>query len=314
MVCQHAVPPTMSLIACQNVEIAFGAATVLRGLDLRIEPRDRLAVVGANGAGKSSLLDVLAGVVQPAAGTVEAERHLRIGYLPQEAPPPTEPTVLAETMASRTDLLALHDELARLEAAMGSGAADLDGVMGRYGDAQTAYEALGGYDLEARARAALHGLGLAEQDQARNPRELSGGQVRRVELAKLLLRDADVWLIDEPTNHLDLAGIEWLEDVLRQSSMAMVLVSHDRRFLDRVCTRVLELANGAPEEYPGNYTAYVQLRGERRARREKEWQAQQQHIAHQEDFIRRYKAGQRAREARGRQTKLDRLERVARPA
>jgi ATP-binding cassette subfamily F protein 3 len=303
----------MSLILCNGVEIAFGATTVLHGLDLRIESRDRLAVVGANGAGKSSLLDVLAGIAEPAAGTVERDGRLRIGYLPQEAPEPTEPTVLAEAMASRSDLAALRDELSRLEHEMGAGCVDLDALMERYGEAQHAYEAMDGYDLESRARAALHGLGLEDADQARHPGELSGGQVRRLEMAKLLLHDADVLLIDEPTNHLDLSGIEWLEDFLRESSTAMVLVSHDRRFLDRVCTRVLELSHGTPEEYPGNYSAYLKLRTERRSRREKEWDAQQQHIAHQEEFIRRYKAGQRAREARGRQTKLDRLDRVARP-
>jgi ATP-binding cassette subfamily F protein 3 len=303
----------MSLIVCNGIEIAFGATTVLRGLDLRIESRDRLAVVGANGAGKSSLLDVVAGISEPAAGAVERDRRLRIGYLPQEAPEPTESTVLAEAMASRTDLAALRDELTTLEHRMSAGAADIDAVMHRYGEAQSAYEALGGYDLEARARAALHGLGLEDEEQAQHPRELSGGQIRRLEMAKLLLQDAELMLIDEPTNHLDLSGIEWLEDFLRESTTAMVLVSHDRRFLDRVCTRVLELSHGVAEEYPGNYSAYVKLRGERRARREKEWDAQQQHIAHQEDFIRRYKAGQRAREARGRQTKLDKLERVDRP-
>ncbi len=304
----------MSLIVCHGVDIAFGATTVLHGLDLRIEPRgDRLAVVGANGAGKSSLLDVLAGIREPAAGRVERDGRLRIGYLPQEAPEPTERTVLAEAMASRTDLAALREELTTLEHQMGAGCVDLDALMERYGEAQHAYEAMGGYDLEARARAALHGLGLEEAEQSRHPRELSGGQVRRLEMAKLLLQDAELLLIDEPTNHLDLSGIEWLESFLRESSTAMVLVSHDRRFLDRVCTRVLELSHGTPEEYPGNYSAYVKLRAERRARREKEWEAQQQYIAHQEEFIRRYKAGQRAREARGRQTKLDRLERVARP-
>ncbi|HEV7677093.1 MAG TPA: ATP-binding cassette domain-containing protein [Candidatus Dormibacteraeota bacterium] len=304
----------MSLIVCDGVEITFGATTVLSGLDLRIESRDRLAVVGANGAGKSSLLDVIAGVGTPSRGSVERDRRLRIGYLPQEAPEPTETTVLAEAMASRTDLAALRDELTALEQTMSApGNAGLDAAMQRYGEAQHTYEALGGYDLEARARAALHGLGLEEAEQARSPRELSGGQVRRLEMSKLLLQDADLLLIDEPTNHLDLSGIEWLEDFLRESSTAMVLVSHDRRFLDRVCTRVLELSHGIPEEYPGNYSAYVKLRIERRARREKEWDAQQQHIAHQEEFIRRYKAGQRAKEARGRQTKLDRLDRVARP-
>jgi ATP-binding cassette subfamily F protein 3 len=303
----------VSLIVCQGVEIAFGATTVLTGLDLRIEARDRLAIVGANGAGKSSLLDVIAGIAAPAAGAVERDRRLRIGYLPQEAPEPTQPTVLAEAMASRSDLASLRDELTRLEHDMSAGSADLDALMERYGEAQHTYEGMDGYDLEARARAALHGLGLEEAEQAQHPGELSGGQVRRLEMAKLLLQDADLLLIDEPTNHLDLSGIEWLEEFLRDSPTAMVLVSHDRRFLDRVCTRVLELSHGIPEEYPGNYSAYVKLRTERRARREKEWDAQQQYIAHQEDFIRRYKAGQRAKEARGRQTKLDRLDRVARP-
>jgi ATP-binding cassette, subfamily F, member 3 len=303
----------VSLIVCQGVEIAFGATTVLHGLDLRIESRDRLAVVGANGAGKSSLLDVLAGIAEPVAGGVERDRRLRVGYLPQEAPAPSEQTVLAEAMASRGDLAALREELSALEQRMGAGDVDLEALMERYGEAQSTYEAMGGYDLESRARAALHGLGLEEAEQARHPTELSGGQVRRLEMAKLLLQDADLLLIDEPTNHLDLSGIEWLEDYLREAPVAMVLVSHDRRFLDRICTRVLELSHGIAEEYPGNYSAYVKLRAERRARREKEWEAQQQHIAHQEDFIRRYKAGQRAREARGRQTKLDRLERVARP-
>jgi ATP-binding cassette, subfamily F, member 3 len=303
----------MSLIVCTGVEIAFGATTVLSGLDLRIEARDRLAVVGANGAGKSSLLDVLAGLSEPAAGSIDRERRLRVGYLPQEAPEPTELTVLAEAMASRTDLASLRDELSTLEHEMSAGCVDLDALMARYGDAQHAYEAGGGYDLESRARAALHGLGLEEAEQAQHPRELSGGQVRRLQMAKLLLQDADLLLIDEPTNHLDLSGIEWLEEFLRESPTAMVLVSHDRRFLDRVCTRVLELSHGIPEEYPGSYSSYVKLRAERRARREKEWDAQQQYIAHQEEFIRRYKAGQRAREARGRQTKLDRLDRVARP-
>ena len=172
---------------------------------------------------------------------------------------------------------------------------------------------MGGYDLEARAREALGGLGIDEEQRGRDPGELSGGQQRRVELAKLLVADADVLLIDEPTNHLDLEGIEWLEGFMAGVSTAFVLVSHDRRFLDHVCTGVLELNHGSAEEYPGNYSAYVRLRVERRARRRKEFEEQQDHIRHQEEFIRRYRAGQRAREARGRQTKLDRLVRVAAP-
>ncbi len=221
--------------------------------------------------------------------------------------------MLDEVLASRADLRAMHAELSRLEAAMGSRPADLDTVMAQYGELQHAYQDAGGYDLESRAREALGGLGLDESLQGRDPRQLSGGQKRRVELSKLLLADADLLLIDEPTNHLDLASIEWLEDFMAEVRSTFVLVSHDRRFLDRVCTSVLELGHGVAEEYPGNYTQYVRLRAERRARRQKEFESQQAHISHQEEFIRKYKAGQRAKEARGRQKQLDRIDRVSAP-
>jgi ATP-binding cassette subfamily F protein 3 len=303
----------MSLVVLDGVGVAFGATTIFSGLDLRVEARDRLAIVGANGAGKSSLLEVIAGTAPPAAGRVERDRRMRLGHLTQQSPAPSAPTVLAEAMASRQDLAALQSEMAALERRLSEGGDGLEAAMARYGEAQHTYDGLGGYDLEARARAALGGVGLDEAAQRRHPRELSGGQVRRLELAKLLLQDADLLLLDEPTNHLDLAAIEWVEEFLRGVGAAIVVVSHDRRFLDGVCTRVLEIAHGVTEEYPGNHSAYARLRVERRARRRKEWEEQQAHIAHQEEFIRRYKAGQRAREARGRQTKLDRLERVPRP-
>jgi ATP-binding cassette subfamily F protein 3 len=301
------------LLSLDNVTIAFGAEVVVRGVSLRIEPRDRVAVVGANGAGKTSVLDVIAGTIEPREGVVDRARGLRIAHLPQDVPDPSGGTVLEEVLLSRSDLLAMRVELGALEARMSAQPADLDVVMHRYGELQHAYQDAGGYDVEARAREALGGLGIGTELQARHPRALSGGQKRRVELAKLLLADADLLLIDEPTNHLDLASIEWLEDYMSEVRTTFVLVSHDRRFLDTVCTSVLELAGGTAEEYPGNYTQYVRLRAERRARRQKEYESQRAHIEHQEEFIRKYKAGQRAREARGRQKQLDRLERVSAP-
>ena len=302
----------MSLVVCEDLGLAFGAATIFTSVSVRIEKRDRLALVGANGSGKTSLLELIAGTLTPTAGDIERARGLRIGYLPQDAPEPQADSVLDEVMASRADLAAMHAELTRLERAMSEQGTDMDALMERYGTLQHAYQDAGGYDLETRAREALGGLDLGEVLQ-RHPAHLSGGQKRRLELAKLLVQDADLLLIDEPTNHLDLAAIEWLEGFMNQVTTAFVLVSHDRRFLDNVCTRVLELAGGVAEVYPGSYTQYVRLRAERRARRRREYEAQQGHIAHQEEFIRRYRAGQRAREARGRQTKLDRLERVAPP-
>jgi len=303
----------MPLLSVSQLAVAYGAETVFSGLDLRLERRARLAVVGANGAGKSSLLHVLAGDLEPSEGSVDRLRGLRSAHLPQDAPTPVANTVLEEVMASRTDLAAMRHELSGLETAMSRAGPELEGQLSRYGDLQHRYENAGGYELEARAREALGGLGIDEELRGRNPAELSGGQQRRVELAKLLVADSDLLLIDEPTNHLDLEGIEWLEEFMAGVSTAFVLVSHDRRFLDHVCTGVLELNHGTAEEYPGNYSAYVRLREERRARRRKEFEGQQDHIRHQEEFIRRYRAGQRAREARGRQTKLDRLVRVAAP-
>jgi ATP-binding cassette, subfamily F, member 3 len=303
----------MSLVVCEDVGLAFGATGVFAGIDLRVEARDRLAVVGANGAGKTSLLEILAGLRDPTSGSLERQRGLRVGYLPQDAPEPVAETVLDEVMASRGDLAAMHDEMQRLEHSLERGGPGSDEALREYGDVQHAYQDAGGYELEAGAREALGGLELHEEILARHPSALSGGQKRRVELAKLLVQDADLLLIDEPTNHLDLASIEWVETFMQSVGTAFVLVSHDRRFLEHVCTRVLELSGGHGELYPGSYSQYVRLRGERRKTRQREYEAQQAYITHQEEFIRRYRAGQRAREARGRQTKLDRLDRVAAP-
>jgi len=303
----------VSLIDCDGLALSFGSHQVFTNVSLRIEPRERLAVVGANGTGKTSLLDLIAGVRNPTEGMVDRMRGLRIGYLPQDAPEPVASTVLDEVMASRDDLVALHAEMTSLERALGGGG-DIEPALLRYGQVQHAYQDAGGYSLEMRAREALGGLDLDEEVQRRHPGDLSGGQQRRLELAKLLMQDADVLLIDEPTNHLDLWSIEWLEGFMRGVSTAFVLVSHDRRFLDNVCSRVLELAGGTAEEYPGTYSTFLRLRGERRERRRREYEAQQSYIAHQEEFISRYRAGQRAREARGRQTRLDRLQRLAPPS
>lgn len=304
----------MSLVSLEGVGVSFGATPIVSDIVLRLETHQRLAVVGRNGAGKTSLLSVIAGEREATSGTIELQRGIRIGYLPQEVPAPVSDTVLGEVLASRHDLQQIHSTLSELELSMATQHSDMDEVLQLYGSLQHRYQDLGGYELEATAREALGGLGVAAADFSRSPAELSGGQQRRVELAKLLLADADLLLIDEPTNHLDLQAIEWLEDFIGGVATAFVLVSHDRRFLDSVCTSVLEIDSGQAELYPGSYTQYTRLRSERRRHRQREYSAQQQHIAQQEDFIRRYRAGQRAREARGRQTLLDRLERVKPPA
>ncbi|HVS05374.1 MAG TPA: ABC-F family ATP-binding cassette domain-containing protein [Candidatus Dormibacteraeota bacterium] len=305
----------MPLLRVDRLKLVYGATEVLSDLTFQVEPRQRLGMVGANGSGKSSLLKAISGDVIPSAGSVALAPRARTAYLAQELEAGPHESVYADALHSRPDILSLRGRLEGLEAAMaGATGAEQAVLVEDYGEVQHEYERLDGYAYDNRVAEVLHGVGLTEADRALAPGALSGGQRRRLALAKLLLQDADLLLLDEPTNHLDLEAIEWLEGFLRLSRAGMLIVSHDRRFLEHTADDILELQAGSGEWYPGNYRQYVRLRRERRALRQKEFEAQQEYIARTEEFIRRYKAGQRAREARGRQTRLDRLARVAPPA
>src|SRR5437763_5086630 len=305
----------MPLLRADRLKLMYGANEVLSDLTFQLEPRQRLGIVGANGSGKSSLLKAISGEVTPVAGSLTLAPRTRTAYLAQELEAGPHESVYADALHSRPDILSLRGRLEGLEAAMArANGAEQVVLVEDYGAVQHEYERLDGYAYDNRVSEVLHGVGLTEADQALAPGALSGGQRRRLALAKLLLQDADLLLLDEPTNHLDLDAIEWLEGFLRLSRAGMLIVSHDRRFLEHTTDDILELQAGLGEWYPGNYQQYVRLRRERRAVRQKEYEAQQDYIARPEEFIRRYKAGQRAREARGRQTKLDRLERLAPPA
>jgi ATP-binding cassette subfamily F protein 3 len=305
----------MPLLRVERLKLVYGATEVLSDLTFQVEPRQRLGIVGANGSGKSSLLKAISGEVSPAAGSLTLAPRTRTAYLAQELEAGPHESVYADALHSRPDILSLRARLEGLESAMAGATGAEQGVLVEdYGEVQHEYERLDGYAYDNRVAEVLHGVGLSEADQALAPGALSGGQRRRLALAKLLLQDADLLLLDEPTNHLDLEAIEWLEGFLRLSRAGMLIVSHDRRFLERTADDILELQAGSGEWYPGNYSQYVRLRRERRALQQKEYEAQREYIARTEEFIRRYKAGQRAREARGRQTRLDRLARVAPPA
>ena len=305
----------MPLLRVDRLRVTFGATEVLGDLTFQVEPRQRLGIVGANGSGKSSLLKAISGDVTPTAGSLTLGPRTRTAYLAQELEAGPHESVYADALHSRPDIIGLRGRLEGLEAAMAQASGPEQAILVEdYGEVQHEYERLDGYAFDNRVAEVLHGVGLTESDQALPPSALSGGQRRRLALARLLLQDADLLLLDEPTNHLDLEAIEWLEDFLRLSRAGMLIVSHDRRFLDHTADDILELQAGSGEWYPGNYRQYLRLRRERRAVRQKEYDAQQEYIARTEEFIRRYKAGQRAREARGRQTKLDRLARVEPPA
>src|SRR6202165_1851158 len=305
----------MPLLRVDRLKLMYGATEVLSDLTFQVEPRQRLGIVGANGSGKSSLLKAISGDVIPAAGSLTLAPRTRTAYLAQELEAGPHESVYADALHSRPDILSLRGRLEGLEAAMaGASGAEQAVLVEGYGEVQHEYERLDGYAYDNRVAEVLHGVGLTEADQALAPHALRGGQRPRLALAKLLLQDAALLLLDEPTNHLDLEAIEWLEGFLRLSRAGMLIVSHDRRFLEHPAADILELPAGSGEWYPGNYRQYVRLRRERRAVQQKEYEAQQEYIARTEEFIRRYKAGQRAREARGRQTTLDRLARFEPPA
>ena len=308
----------MSIAIVFDLTKFFGAELIFSGVSFRVEAHDRIGLVGPNGAGKTTLLNVLAGRLDPEAGSVTYERGITTGYLAQIADFHPSRTLYDEMQSVFAEVRAWESELTELATRMSDPALiarpdEYNAVLERYADLQARFEHAGGYTIEPRVRQVLDGLGFTREQQAAPATHLSGGQQTRAALGKLLLQEPDLLLLDEPTNHLDLAALEWLEGYLTSWRGAVIVVSHDRYFLDRVTQRTIEMAHQRAGEYPGNYTRYVQLHAERLARWEKEYEAQQEYIARTEEFIRRYKAGQRSKEARGRQTLLDRMERIERP-
>ncbi len=308
----------MPIVSVIQVGKSFGAELIFTGVSFQIDEHDRIGLVGPNGAGKSTLLNLLTGREEPDEGIIALARNVRIGYLTQTVDFQPENTLREEMLSVFAEVRGWEHELSKLAQELEASAAQTDGalheeLLQRYDDLQTRIEHAGGYTYENRVAQVLDGLGFTREQQEAPVMHLSGGQQTRAALGKLLLQEPDLLLLDEPTNHLDLAALEWLETYLASWKGAMVVVAHDRYFLDKIVSRTIEMAFGRIEEYPGNYTKYLRLREERMERRLREYEAQQAHIAHTEEFIRRYKAGQRSREARGRQKLLDRLERVERP-
>src|SRR2546428_6781274 len=245
----------MPLLRVDRLKLMYGATEVLSELTFQVEPRQRLGVVGANGSGKSSLLKAISGDVPPAAGWLTLAPRTRTAYLAQELEAGPHESVYADAQHSRPDILSLRGRLEGLEGAMARASGAEQAVLVEdYGVVQHEYERLEGYAYDNRVAEVLHGVGLTEADQALAPCALSGGQRRRLALARLLLQDADLMLPDQPTNPLDLEAIEWLEGFLRLSRAGMLIVSHDRRFLEHTADDILELQAGGrgwdPRHYP----------------------------------------------------------------
>ncbi|MDE3229649.1 MAG: ABC-F family ATP-binding cassette domain-containing protein, partial [Chloroflexota bacterium] len=302
----------MSVAVITDLTKSYGAELIFSGVSFRVDARDRIGLVGPNGAGKSTLLNLLAGRLEPDSGDIALAQSVSVGYLPQIADFHPERSLADEMRAVFTHVRAWERELADLAGRMADpdqlATDDYAALLERYADLQARFEHAGGYTIEPRVRQVLDGLGFSREQQEAPARQLSGGQQTRAALGRLLLLEPDLLLLDEPTNHLDLDALEWLEGYLGGWRGAVIVVSHDRYFLDRVTTRTIEIAHQRADLYPGAYSKYVQLRADRLERWRKDYEAQQEHIAHTEEFIRRYKAGQRAKEARGRQKMLDKLE------
>jgi len=304
----------MSILSAHHLGKSFVTEEVLRDVVVHVDEGARVALVGTNGSGKTTLLRILAGLETSDTGHVTHRRGLRIGYLSQ-IPTFAGTASLYQAMLTVFDeVLALQAELHELEVALGVvEGEEYDRTLARYEQLLHRFERLGGYDYEVEICRVLRGLGFSEAEFDMPCAHLSGGQVTRAALAQLLLSQPDLLLLDEPTNHLDLMALEWLEGYLLSWPGSLVVVAHDRRFLDKIATEVWELSFLRLETYAGNYSAYVQQRAERLARRRKEYEAQREYITRTEEFIRRYIAGQRTKEAQGRRKRLERLERLERP-
>ncbi len=292
------------LLSAANLVHAVGGRTLFDGLSLRLDRGDRAGLVGDNGAGKTTLLRCLTGELTPDAGDVSTARGTTVGLLRQDPDFTPGNTCLDEAEASFAELHTLAAEMRRLEHEMADGHPE---VMDAYTRVSHDFEQAGGYDWRHRVEAALTGVGLGRELWEADVDRLSGGQRSRLQLAVLLVRRPDVLLLDEPTNHLDLDAIEWLENELGRFKGAVLLVSHDRFLLDRLANRIDHMEGRQVQSYPGNYAAFVKQREADALTRERAFEKQQRMIEKEAEYVRRFKAGQRARQAKGRETRLNRM-------
>jgi len=302
----------MQLIV-DNVAKAFGINEIFKNVSFMVEQGEHLGLVGVNGSGKTTLLRCLLNPEYVDSGVIKFEPGTSVGYV-QQGFTDIAGTIWQFMMNSCPEVLNLRDKLQQLEEA----SADLDGteleeVLEEYARVTKRYEHIDGYNLEARIKRVLIGLGYKEDWWEKDATTLSGGQKTRLMLAAALVRNPDFMILDEPTNHLDILMTQWLEGYLKEFRGGLIVVSHDRAFLDNVATRILEMEGGKLQSFKGNYTKYLEQKAIQTQTLEAAYNAQQEYIARTEAYIRRFKAGIKSKMARGRQSQLDRLERIDAP-
>ena len=303
------------MISLDNLTISYGGWTLFDGISFMINPKDRIGLVGKNGAGKTTLLRVITGEQQPTEGAVTINGECTIGYLPQQMRVADTTTLIAETAKAFDEVLRIEADIERLTAEIGSRtdyeSEEYANLIHRLNDANDRYHILGGDTRDADIERTLLGLGFKRTDFERPTREFSGGWRMRIELAKLLLKRPSIFLLDEPTNHLDIESIQWLEEYLKNYSGAVLLISHDRAFLDNVTTRTVEISLGKAYDYKVPYSKYVVLRAERRAQQLAAYENQQRLIEKTEEFIEKFRyKPTKSNQVQSRIKQLDKLERI----
>ncbi|MEC0304050.1 ABC-F family ATP-binding cassette domain-containing protein [Terribacillus saccharophilus] len=309
----------MILLQANNITKLFGADVILSNIKLEVQTQDRLAIVGRNGAGKSTLLKILAGELSYDEGNVFLARDATLGYLEQHTGLESEKSILEEMKTVFADLIQQEEELRRLEARMGdpdliSDETAYQQLLTNYDTKQQAFRLNGGYQYEADIRSVLNGLRFGDKDLSTPIGSLSGGQKTRLALGKLLLQKPDVLILDEPTNHLDISTLDWLEGYLSSYQGAVVVVSHDRYFLDKTVNTVIEIAHNHSVRYKGNYSNYLEQKAANFERELKQFEKQQSEIKKMEEFVQKNIArATTTKRAQSRRKQLEKMERIDRP-
>ena len=300
------------MLQLKNIDKYFADRRIFSAIDWHIRPTDRIGLCGENGAGKSTLLKLVAGLVESDGGVLQIAKGTTFGYLPQDGVLHRKNSLFVETKSALDDLQQMEITLRQLESTI-SNTADVT-ELERYAELQQLFEQRGGYQMESEVGRVLHGLGFSAEDFDKPCETFSGGWQMRIALAKLLLQRPNLLLLDEPTNHLDLPARDWLEDYLLKYPYAIVLVSHDRFFLDTVVSRIVEIWNGQLTAYPGNYSRYIQSRDERIAALKAAKQQQDEEIAKIEAFISRFRyQANKASQVQSRVKQLEKIERISLP-
>ena len=295
------------ILQLEHITKSFGSRVLFSDVTFRLEEYDRLALVGPNGAGKTTMLNIITGKEDADDGHIILAKGAKLGYLEQEAIEMGERSIFEEVLSAQHEILNQERHMRELETSLGENPTEQQ--LASYGRARDQYEAMGGYQLESRVRSVLFGLGFGEDDMDRMTSDFSGGWQMRIALAKLLTRNPEVLLLDEPTNHLDLESVKWLEGFLRSYSGSVIVVSHDREFLDNMVDRVAEIDLGHVQLYKGNYSAYLTQREERLELLREQAQKQQEEIAHMEAFIERFRyKATKAKQVQDRVRKLEKME------